>query len=133
MIVWFAAAIPHDSSGGVARLIRELSAGLSRRGHECRIVDAGDSPGNYLAFSVRLLFLFVSQVRKRPDWIIGRSTDAVLCAVVARLFRLKTRTALHSHGWEEKVYETEQRLPSAFVSPKTPFPRALPDSPPRRC
>ena len=119
MIVWFAAAIPESSAGGVARSMRELSSGLSRRGHECRIVDTGDSPGNYLAFAVRLLLLFIFQVRKRPDWIIGRSTDAILCAVVARLFHLKTRTALHSHGWEEKVYETEQRLPSAFVSPKT--------------
>ena len=119
MKIWFAASIPESSTGGVARSMRELSSGLSRRGHECRIVDAGDSAGNYLAFAVRLLLLFVFQIRARPDWIIGRSTDAVACAAVSRLFRLKTMTALHSHGWEEKVYETEKRLPSAFVVPKT--------------
>jgi glycosyltransferase involved in cell wall biosynthesis len=119
MKIWFAACIPEGSAGGVARSISELSSELSRQGHECRIIDAQDSPGNYLAFAVWLVLLFVSQINKRPDWIIGRSTDAVACAVVARLFRLKTRTALHSHGWEENVHKTEQRLPSAFVTPKT--------------
>jgi glycosyltransferase involved in cell wall biosynthesis len=122
MKIWFAAAIPHDSFGGVACSMRELSAGMSRLGHECRTIDAGPAgsvQGNYLVFALRLLLLFVFKITKRPDWIIGRSTDAVWCAVVARIFRLKTGIVLHSHGWEEKVHDVEQRLPSALVVPKT--------------
>jgi glycosyltransferase involved in cell wall biosynthesis len=94
-------------------------AGLSRRGHECRIVDAGPDPANYLGFAVRLFLKFSLRIVERPDWIIGRSTDAVLCAALTRLLHLPTRIALHSHGWEEKVYEAEKRLPSAMVVPKT--------------
>jgi glycosyltransferase involved in cell wall biosynthesis len=119
MRIWFAACIPESSCGGVVRSMRELASGLSRRGHECRIVDCGTVPENYLHFAARLALLFALGITKRPDWIIGRSTDAVLCAVISRLLHLKTRVALHSHGWEEKAYDVEKRLPLAMISPKT--------------
>ena len=76
MRIWFAACIPATSVGGVARSIRELSMQLSQLGHECRIVDAGNARGNYLVFTVRLLMLFLFRIGHKPDWIIGRSTDA---------------------------------------------------------
>jgi glycosyltransferase involved in cell wall biosynthesis len=123
MRIWFAVCIPESSCGGVARSVRELAAGLSRSGHECRVVYSRVYPRgnseNYLGFAVRMLLLFAFRITKRPDWVIGRSTDAVLCAVLCRMFHLKTRTALHSHGWEEKAYEAEKRLPSAMVTPRT--------------
>lgn len=119
MRIWFAASIPESSCGGVARSMRELAAGLSRSGHECRIVFLRSDSENYLGFAVRLLVLFAFRITGRPDWIIGRSTDALWCAVFSRMFHLKTRIALHSHGWEEKAYEAEKRLPSSMVTPRT--------------
>jgi glycosyltransferase involved in cell wall biosynthesis len=119
MRIWLAASIPESSCGGVARSMRELMTELSRLGHECRIVDAGAEEVNYLGFALRLGLRFTFQITKRPDWIIGRSTDAMLCAILSRLFHLQTKIALHSHGWEEKAYEVEKRLPSMLALPKT--------------
>jgi glycosyltransferase involved in cell wall biosynthesis len=133
--IWFAAALPQNSWGGVGRVMRELSARLQARGHECRLIYAGATRlhANYLFFAARLFFLLAWSLQKRPDWIIARSTDGVFCAMLARLLRLKTRVALHSHGWEEKVYEIEKRLPDSLVSPRTTWKARLMRFPLLRC
>lgn len=120
MLIWFAACIPNDSFGGVNRSMIELSSGLRNLGHTCHIKYAAKPDENYLLFSLKLglhlLFSF-----QRPDWIIARSTDGFFCSIISKLFRLKTRIALHSHGWEEKVYRIEKRLPSSLIKYPTTF------------
>jgi glycosyltransferase involved in cell wall biosynthesis len=116
LTIWFAAAIPASSCGGVNRLMRELAGGLTRRGHAVSIWYA-DSPGMHAAYPVFALCLAARflAARQRPDWIIARSTDGVFCAIISRLFAAKTRVALHNHGWEEKVAEVERALPPGTV------------------
>jgi glycosyltransferase involved in cell wall biosynthesis len=121
MNIWFAAAIPDTSHGGVGRVMRELAAGLTARGHSCRIIYAGRSQffQNYLVFSVCLMTRLAIAFKNRPDWIIARSTDGVFCIMLVRLVLLKTKVALHCHGWEEKVFDVEKRLPRRVLTPKT--------------
>jgi len=122
MTIWFAAAIPASSCGGVNRLMRELAGSLSKRGHAVAVWYA-DSPGMHAAYPVFALCLAARflAARQRPDWIIARSTDGVFCAIISRLFAAKTRVVLHNHGWEEKVAWVERALPPGTVvtSPTT--------------
>jgi glycosyltransferase involved in cell wall biosynthesis len=119
--IWFAAAIPRNSLGGVSRVMAELSARLSDRGVNCVIVNAGRSTmlANYLVFSAWLAARYLFAFGKRPQWIVARSTDGLAVAIASRAFRLGVKTVLHSHGWEEKVYEVERRLPAGRVAPRT--------------
>jgi glycosyltransferase involved in cell wall biosynthesis len=121
MNIWFAANIPKNSYGGVSRSMRELSEGLQKRGHCTTIVYGG--PGilgcNYLTFALKLCVRLLAHAGNSPEWIIARSTDGVLCAAAAKMLGLKTKVALHNHGWEEYVYEIEKKLPRAIISPAT--------------
>ena len=120
MKIWFAADIPNNSSGGIACSMRELSTGLEQRGHSTRVITRETlTCSNYLAFALKLCSRFLFSGFDRPDWIIARSTDAVFCAVFIRLFNLKTRIIIHSHGWEEIVYDIERTLPPGIVSSPT--------------
>jgi glycosyltransferase involved in cell wall biosynthesis len=121
MKIWFAAAITRDSAGGVAASMRGLSEVLKNRGHDCRMLTAGSSSlsRNYLWFCLTLAARLVVSRRDRPDWIVARSTDGLACSLCSRLFGLKTKTALHNHGWEEKVYEAEKEITGIPVVPKT--------------
>jgi glycosyltransferase involved in cell wall biosynthesis len=56
---------------------------------------------------------------KQPDYIIARSSDGILCALFSSIFSLRTKIILHNHGWEEKVYEVEKRLPKSAISNAT--------------
>jgi glycosyltransferase involved in cell wall biosynthesis len=116
--VWFAANIPKQSKGGIARSMRGLSEGLGQRGHCVRILLSTSDYGgdNYLVFAMKLGLRLLLRLRNPPDWIIARSSDGFFCALVAKTFALKTRVALHNHGWEENVYEVEQRLPRSLIS-----------------
>jgi len=112
MKVWFAADLPEGSFGGVARSMHELAAGLRHRGHDAAIITRETTGSkNYLTFALKLGIRFLLCGKGRPDWIIARSTDGVFCALIIRLLRLKTGMILHNHGWEEKVYEFEKKLP----------------------
>ena len=120
MNIWFAADIPRDSYGGVGRSTHELAAGLRKRGHSVTIFTRETTgSNNYLTFALKLSIRFLLSGRSRPDWLIARSTDAVFCALIIHLLRLKTGTILHNHGWEEKVYEVEKKLPRSVVSTPT--------------
>ncbi len=121
MNIWFAAAVPNGSNGGVNRVMAELSAALSDRGHQCVTIDSGTSSArvSYLFFAFRLFLRFVSSLGNRPDWIVARSTDGFLCALAVRMLGIKTCVALHSHGWEEKVYEVERLVTDEPVVPRT--------------
>ena len=66
--------------------------------------------GNYLVFAFALCKRLLLHAAKPPDWIIARSTDGVVCALAAKIFGMKTKIALHNHGWEERAYEVEKRL-----------------------
>ncbi len=120
-LIWFAASIARNSPGGVGRVMQELSARLARRESDCVIVDAGTSGllKNYLVFFAWLAAKYVFSFEKRPAWIIARSTDGLGAALLARLFGLSLKTALHSHGWEEKAYEAERLENNRAVFPKT--------------
>jgi glycosyltransferase involved in cell wall biosynthesis len=127
MKIWFAAAIAQDSAGGVAASMRGLSEDLKNRGHDCCMITAGTSSlsRNYLWFSLKLAAKLVVSRRDRPDWIVARSTDGLACSLCCRLFGLKTKTALHNHGWEEKVYEAEKEITGISVVPKTTWKAGL--------
>ncbi len=121
MVIWFAAYIPNCHSGGIATSMRELSRGLKNRGHSVTVYTKQSLGGsNYITFSLRLCLTYLcALIYKKPDWIIGRSTDALFCALIIKLFRLNTRTILYNHGWEENVFELEKRLPSESISNPT--------------
>lgn len=74
---------------------------------------------NFLLFSLRIAFNLLFSFRFRPDWIIARSTDGLFSAIFCRMLSLKTRTVLHSHGWEEKVFELEQQISKHFLTNRT--------------
>lgn len=122
MKIWFTGNIPENSCGGVARSMRELCSCLSMLGHDCACVYAHNPlvKRSYILFALVLCarMLFCKQ-SDRPDWIIARSTDGVLCALVNHFFNSKIHVALHSHGWEEKSYGVEQQLYAQNVHPKT--------------
>jgi glycosyltransferase involved in cell wall biosynthesis len=120
MKIWFAAAIPPDSFGGVARSIRSLSEYLKMNGHKTKIIYAHHPlTKNYLVFSFKVAILQLLHCFSPPDWIIARSSDGLGAAIVARLFRMRTKIALHNHGWEEKAYSIEATLPRHIVTNPT--------------
>jgi glycosyltransferase involved in cell wall biosynthesis len=120
MNIWFAANIPLQSNGGVARSMQGLAEGLQGLGHQTTIVtNCLHFGSDYLVFALRLSLRLLLTVRKPPDWIVARSTDGIVCALLIKVFSLKTRMAIHNHGWEEQVYEIEKRLPGSLVHPKT--------------
>jgi glycosyltransferase involved in cell wall biosynthesis len=122
MKIWFAAAIPPDAIGGVARSVRELSNNISKRDHKVKLLFANHSiTQNYIVFSIKVAVLLLLNVFSPPHWIIARSTDGLFALLVGRLLRMRTRFALHNHGWEQKVYELESTLPRAKVSNPTTF------------
>jgi glycosyltransferase involved in cell wall biosynthesis len=108
--VWFAAAIPGDSQGGVMRNMRAFADGLRSRGWRTRLL-CGDPahPCNYLSFAVKLLTAYLRHAIRPPQLLLARSTDAVFVAACAKLLRLDTRIILHNHGWEERIDALERR------------------------
>lgn len=117
MHVWFVADVSPDSHGGVARSIQGFADAFMQKGckvtiikRPCRYIE------NYLAFTIYTAWYFVRRIGAVPDYIISRSSDAVICACICRLFRLKTRVILYNHGWEEYVYEIEKRLPRSILT-----------------
>lgn len=120
MNIWFAADIPQNSYGGVARSMQELAAGLKNHGHKTIILTRGDLPARtYLLFALKLCVRYILSLHHPPDWIIARSTDALFCAIIIRLCRLKTGIILHNHGWEEYAYALEKKLPRRVVTAPT--------------
>ena len=120
MNIWFAANIPLGSSGGVARSMQGLAEGLQRLGHRTEIVvNASNTGGGYLVFALKLTLRLLFHIVNQPDWIIARSTDGIGCALLIKALALKTRVAIHNHGWEEYAYEFEKRLPVGLVFPRT--------------
>jgi len=120
MNIWFAAAIPAQSRGGVAVSMMSLAQGCRNAGHRVRTVfGAGAHPVNYIAFALKLGLKVAAAGPDRPDVVVARSTDGLFAALAARLLRLRTRVVLHNHGWEPLVYEVERRLPSRVVSSPT--------------
>jgi glycosyltransferase involved in cell wall biosynthesis len=115
MIIWIAACVDPSIPGGVVRSCTTIAHLLRQRGHRVRELYAPRGPRNYLLFSLwvmgRLLFAC-----NRPHWIIARSTDGACAAALARILRLKTRCALHNHGWELQVYALEKKLPRALIT-----------------
>jgi glycosyltransferase involved in cell wall biosynthesis len=120
MNIWFTADIHPELPGGVATSIRYLSEGLRQKGHAVTVISRKTiRANNYMLFAVKLGIYFVLKFLRRPDWIIARSTDAIVCALLIRLFKLKTKTVLYNHGWEELVYRVEKRLPGSLVAHPT--------------
>lgn len=120
MKVWFAASIQESSNGGVQRSMVQFSKFLQSAGMQVEIIYASNkSDNNYLRFAVMLAKKYLKNLRDPPDWIIARSTDSVFCAVLIRLLSLKTKVALHNHGWEEKVYKIEKGLSREIVTNPT--------------
>jgi glycosyltransferase involved in cell wall biosynthesis len=120
MNIWFAANIPPQSNGGVARSMQGFSEGLRILGHQTTIVvNESSGGGGFLMFAAQLAKRLLLERNNPPDWIVARSTDGVGCALLSKAMGLKTRIALHNHGWEENVYETERRLPQELVYPQT--------------
>lgn len=119
MNIWFAAALPANSYGGVNRTIYELSTLLRRRGHRVLVIQEPHSRSHPLSFAILLGVRLLLELFNRPHWIIARSSDGVFAALIVRMLRLDTRVILHNHGWEEKVHELEQRLPASIITNPT--------------
>lgn len=118
LIIWFAAHIPANSSGGVNRSISEFSKNLKIFGHATKIIYKKQHE-NLFFFSIKIAFHLCFSFKNPPDWIIARSTDGLFCSILCKLLNFKTKTALHSHGWEEKVYELEKLIPGKLVNNPT--------------
>ncbi len=119
MKIWFAASVAQSSCGGVSRSMMQFSRYLRNAGMQVEIIFASKETDNYLKFALRLALRLLKHLGDPPDWIIARSSDSVFCAVLIRIFFLKTKVALHNHGWEEKVYQTEKRLPKRIITNAT--------------
>ncbi len=122
--IWFAANIEPNSFGGISRVMHSYTEILSDRGYNCKIIV--NRPGNqtgYVKFACKILLMLIANLYSAPDWIIARSSDGVFCAAFLRIFGkvlgIKTRIAVHNHGWEEKLFEIEKRLPSRLIFPRT--------------
>ncbi|MBN1129190.1 MAG: glycosyltransferase [Chitinispirillaceae bacterium] len=117
-IVWFAAAIPAGSRGGVMRLMTGLADGLRKKNYAPELIFCAKDPGpaGYLWFSLRLALKLALQLHNPPRWIIARSTDAFFSCVLRKLLPVKTRIILHNHGWEEQVYEVQKGIPALEVA-----------------
>jgi glycosyltransferase involved in cell wall biosynthesis len=132
MNIWFAANIPGNSQGGVARNMLGFSRELTGFGHDVQLVFARESAvfRTYLVFMVYLAFkLFATPRKERPSVIIARSTDGLCCALLVRFLGLPISIVLQNHGWEERVYEISRarRLPGepslfTWKSPLIRFP-----------
>lgn len=118
MRIWFAADVAPDSCGGVRRVMEKLGEGLQSRGHTVTIVTAPSAEMSYLRFSLHLMLQWFA-ARPRPDWVIARSSDGLFSILLCRLLGGTTQFALHNHGWEEKVYETERQLTGVEIYPAT--------------
>jgi glycosyltransferase involved in cell wall biosynthesis len=121
MRIWFAAAQQRDTLGGVYRSVFSLAETLKKQGHEVTIFWCRrEGRRQTFFFSLQLLLRLFLSFFWRPHWIIARSSDGLFCALVSRIgLAGRTRVALHSHGWEEKVYEIEKRLPQSILSNPT--------------
>jgi glycosyltransferase involved in cell wall biosynthesis len=121
MRIWFAAAQQRDTFGGVYRSVFSLAETLKKQGHEVKIFWCRrEGRQQTFFFSLQLLLRLLGSFFWRPHWIIARSSDGLFCALASRLgLAGRTRVALHSHGWEEKVYSVEKRLPHSLLSNPT--------------
>jgi glycosyltransferase involved in cell wall biosynthesis len=112
MKIWFAAAIPADSQGGVNRNMQGFADGLRKRGHDVDIIyPSSQRQKNYLLFAWALLIRLMKTGKAAPDFLIARSTDGVFCALARRMNICKTRLLLHNHGWEQRVFEISLTIP----------------------
>jgi glycosyltransferase involved in cell wall biosynthesis len=127
MRIWFAAAQKSDAFGGVHRSMSSLAGALRKEGHTVALYwNSRSGRRGQLAFMLLLLLRLLAAVFWRPDWIVARSSDGLFCALARRLGLVKTRVAIHSHGWEEKAYAVEKRLPRSVVTnPTTLKPRLV--------
>jgi glycosyltransferase involved in cell wall biosynthesis len=113
--LWFAAAIPENSQGGVRRLMEGLAGGMGVNGYRTEILCREYRKGGYLLFSLVLAFKLMLRIFSPPAWIIARSTDAFFPLLVRRVLPVPTGIILQNHGWEEYVFEVQRRLPRAIV------------------
>lgn len=118
MKIWFAASIPENSSGGVNRSMTGLSTVLKNLGHKTKIIYSKENE-NYLKFTFKLGIRLLASFGNQPDWIVARSTDGLICSLICKVFKMKTRIVLHSHGWEEKAYQIEKRIPYSIINNPT--------------
>lgn len=118
LTIWFAGFISQNSYGGVNRSMTELANAMTNLGHSTRIIYKNKYE-NFLTFSIRIGLLLCFSSKSRPDWIIARSTDSAFCAIACKIFRFKTKIALHNHGWEEKVLELKKLLPQKIITNPT--------------
>ncbi len=120
MRIWFAASISSSTIGGVYRSMNQLAGELRRCGHHVEIIyDNSRANRHWLKFSLKLCVRLLLLFWKRPDWIIARSSDCLLSAVVCRIFKIRTSVAFHSHGWEERAAAIESRLPASLITNPT--------------
>lgn len=120
MRIWFAASISPSAFGGIHRSMNQLASELRRYGHSTEIIYAPPHHTRHplhfaFTLAIKLLFLFW----RRPHWIIARSSDGLVSAFFVRMLAMKTKVALHSHGWEERVTGIERRLPSGLITNPT--------------
>ena len=121
MRIWFAAAQRRDTFGGVYRSVFSLAETLKKQGHEVKIFWCRrEGKQQTFFFSLQLLLRLLCSFFRRPHWIIARSSDGLFSAIASRIgLAAGTRVALHSHGWEEKVWDIEKRLPQSILSSPT--------------
>ncbi len=118
MKIWIAAYINPSAPGGVLRSTTTIARELRKRGHRVRELYANKFYGNCILFSLGVMIKLIFTL-DRPVWLIARSTDGFFPILAAKTFGFKTHVALHNHGWEERVYEQEKRLPAHCINNPT--------------
>ncbi len=126
MRIWFAASQPATPPYSLRWSMRSLADELRHFGHSVSLIfPAAARPNQPIRFSWSLAFRLVVLFWKRPLWIITHSTDGLPCAIFIALFRIKTRIALFTDGWETRTIVIERRLPRSLAAVHHPWYRRL--------
>jgi glycosyltransferase involved in cell wall biosynthesis len=126
MRIWFAASPPVTPPYSLRWSMRSLADELRHFGHTVSLIfPRAERPNHPVRFSWSLAFRLVVLFWKRPQWIITHSTDGLPCAFFIALFRMKTRIALFTDGWDIRTIIIERRLPRSLAAVHHPWHRRL--------
>lgn len=108
MRIAFIANIPCQSTGGVRRVIESLANGFRAKGHSVDLLfkQGPSTPVDFLVFPLKTLF---RSVFSSWDIMIAHSSDGAFCAWASRFFRKMPKVIMHSHGWEERAFESWEK------------------------
>lgn len=105
MRIAFVARVPHAQGGGVRHVIENLAQGLRQKGHWVEII-LGGTRQRWIDFWLFPLLVLFRGYRSRWDVVIAHSADGALLALGSALSRRLPPVIMHSHGWEERAFDS---------------------------